>query len=200
MKNKKKIIGLVILVMAVGFAAISTTLIINGSAKIGENIDDFDVYFSEAILDGKNISTEAIGENGKAITYTTSELKTVGQTSVLDFEVTNASKNYDANVSIECDAVNSDYISVSLEPTNFIIDATTTKNGKVNVKLNKNAVEEQTITFKCRLTINASERTSLGNGTLSAYKARNIAYDDTNTKMGCSNVQDCLDKLAQVIG
>ena len=50
MKNKKKIIGLVILVMAVGFAAISTTLIINGSTKIGENIDDFDVYFSEAIL------------------------------------------------------------------------------------------------------------------------------------------------------
>ncbi len=200
MKNKKKIIGLVILVMAIGFAAISTTLIINGSTKIGENIDDFDVYFSEATLDGKNISNEAIGENGKVITYTTTDLKTVGQTSVLDFEVTNASKNYDANVSVTCDTVDSDYISVSLEPTNFIIDATTTENGKVNVKLNKNSVEEQTITFKCKLTINASERTSLGNGSLSTYKARNIAYDDTNTKMGCSNIQDCLDKLAEVIG
>lgn len=200
MKNKKKIIGLVILVMAIGFAAISTTLIINGSTKIGENIDDFDVYFSEATLDGKNISNEAIGENGKVITYTTTNLKTVGQTSVLDFEVTNASKNYDANVSVTCDTVDSDYISVSLEPTNFIIDATTTENGKVNVKLNKNSVEEQTITFKCKLTINASERTSLGNGSLSTYKARNIAYDDTNTKMGCSNIQDCLDKLAEVIG
>ena len=200
MKNKKKIIGLVILVMAIGFAAISTTLIINGSAKIGENIDDFDVYFSEATLDGKNISNEAIGENGKVITYTTTDLKTVGQTSVLDFVVTNASKNYDANVSVECDTVDSDYISVSLEPTNFIVDATTTENGKVNVKLNKNSVEEQTITFKCKLTINASERTSLGNGSLSTYKARNIAFDDTNAKMGCSNIQDCLDKLAEVIG
>ena len=199
MKNKKKLIGIAILIMAVGFAAISATLIINGSTKIGENIDDFDIYFSEAIVDGKDKTSEVIGENGKVITYTTTDLKTIGQTSVLDFEVTNASKNYDANVSVECDAVDSDYVTVSLEPTNFVIEATSTQNGKVNVKLNKNSVEEQTITFKCKLTINASERVSLGNGSLSAYKARNIAYDDSNTKIGCSNVQDCLDKLAEVI-
>ena len=199
MKNKKKLIGIAILIMAIGFAAISTTLIINGSAKIGENIDDFDIYFSEAIVDGTDKSSEVIGENGKVITYTTTDLKTIGQTSVLDFEVTNASKNYDANVSVECDAVESDYITVSLEPTNFVIEATSTQNGKVNVKLNKNSVEEQTITFKCKLTINASERVSLGNGSLSAYKARNIAYDDSNTNIGCSNVQECLDKLAEVM-
>ena len=199
MENKKKLIGIAILIMAVGFAAISATLIINGSTKIGENIDDFDIYFSEAIVDGKDKTSEVIGENGKVITYTTTDLKTIGQTSVLDFEVTNASKNYDANVSVECDAVDSDYVTVSLEPTNFVIEATSTQNGKVNVKLNKNSVEERTITFKCKLTINASERVSLGNGSLSAYKARNIAYDDSNTKIGCSNVQDCLDKLAEVI-
>lgn len=199
MKNKKKLIGIIILVMAIGFAAISTTLIINGSTKIGENIDDFDVYFSEAIVDGTDKTSSVISEDRKTITYTTSDLKTEGQTSVLEFEVTNESKNYDAEVSVKCDDINNDYISVDVEPANFTIEATSQQIGKVNVKLKKNSVEEQNIAFKCKLTINASERVSLGNGTLSAYKARNIAFDDSNTNMGCSNVQDCIDKLAGVI-
>lgn len=47
MKKKASLI-VAILLLAVGFAAISTTLIINGSAKIGENADDFLVTFTKA--------------------------------------------------------------------------------------------------------------------------------------------------------
>ncbi len=38
----------------------------------------------------------------KTITFTTSELKTLNQTSVLTYEVTNNSSNYDANVTVTC--------------------------------------------------------------------------------------------------
>ena len=49
--KRRNALILVILLMSIGFATVSTTLIIKGSAKISENIDDFDVYFSKAILD-----------------------------------------------------------------------------------------------------------------------------------------------------
>ena len=54
MKRKSAII-VAILIMCVGFAAISTTLIINGNTKLSENTDDFDVYFSKARLDAIDV-------------------------------------------------------------------------------------------------------------------------------------------------
>ena len=42
MKKKSLLIATIIL-MSIGFAAISTALIINGSTTISENNDDFDV-------------------------------------------------------------------------------------------------------------------------------------------------------------
>ncbi len=49
---KKRIsIVVAILLLAVGFAALSTTLIINGSTKVGENTYDFNVIFITASLD-----------------------------------------------------------------------------------------------------------------------------------------------------
>ena len=43
--KKRKSLWLIILVMCIGFAGISTVLYINGNTKISENIDDFDLYF-----------------------------------------------------------------------------------------------------------------------------------------------------------
>ncbi len=50
---KKSILILSIILMSIGFAAVSTTLIINGSAKVSENQDDFSVIFTAASIDGK---------------------------------------------------------------------------------------------------------------------------------------------------
>ena len=101
MKKKSAIIVAIIL-MSIGFASVSTTLIINGSAKISEEIDDFDIYFSKALIDNKDVYKSVVSQDKKSITFTTSELKTLGQTSMLTYEVTNNSSNYDANVSVTC--------------------------------------------------------------------------------------------------
>ena len=64
MKRRSALI-IAILVMTIGFAAISTTLIINGSAKVSENTDDFSVIFTSASLDGTDVYGNVI--SGKII-------------------------------------------------------------------------------------------------------------------------------------
>ena len=196
--KRRNALILVILLMSIGFAAVSTTLIIKGSAKISENIDDFDVYFSKAILDNVDKSGEFIDDTNKTITFTTSDLSAVGDTSTLTYEVTNASKNYDAIVQVNCEGANN-YLQVSMVPDNLTIEATTTKTGTVKVELKKTSITNQDIT--CKLNIVASERTSLGANEVVKYnyKAKNITYDDTVTQMGCTDVQTCIQKIDKIL-
>ena len=199
MKRRNALI-LVILLMSIGFAAVSTTLIIKGSAKISENIDDFDVYFSKAILDNVDKSGEFIDDTNKTITFTTSDLSAVGDTSTLTYEVTNASKNYDAIVQVNCEGANN-YLQVSMVPDNLTIEATTTKTGTVKVELKKTSITNQDIPITCKLNIVASERTRLGANEVVKYnyKAKNITYDDTFTQMGCTDVQTCIQKIDKIL-
>lgn len=198
--KRRNALILVILLMSIGFAAVSTTLIIKGSAKISENIDDFDVYFSKAILDNVDKSGEFIDDTNKTITFTTSDLSAVGDTSTLTYEVTNASKNYDAIVQVNCEGANN-YLQVSMVPDNLTIEATTTKTGTVKVELKKTSITNQDIPITCKLNIVASERISLGANEVVNYnyKAKNITYDDTVTQMGCTDVQTCIQKIDKIL-
>ncbi len=198
--KRRNALILVILLMSIGFAAVSTTLIIKGSAKISENIDDFDVYFSKAILDNVDKSGEFIDDTNKTITFTTSDLSAVGDTSTLTYEVTNASKNYDAIVQVNCEGANN-YLQVSMVPDNLTIEATTTKTGTVKVELKKTSITNQDIPITCKLNIVASERTNLGANEVVKYnyKAKNITYDDTVTQMGCTDVQTCIQKIDKIL-
>ena len=198
--KRRNTLIIVILLMSIGFAAVSTTLIIKGSAKISENIDDFDVYFSKAILDNVDKSGEFIDDTNKTITFTTSDLSAVGDTSTLTYEVTNASKNYDAIVQVNCEGANN-YLQVSMVPDNLTIEATTTKTGTVKVELKKTSITNQDIPITCKLNIVASERTNLGANEVVKYnyKAKNITYDDTSTQMGCTDVQTCIQKIDKIL-
>lgn len=198
--KRRNALILVILLMSIGFAAVSTTLIIKGSAKISENIDDFDVYFSKAILDNVDKSGEFIDDTNKTITFTTSDLSAVGDTSTLTYEVTNASKNYDAIVQVNCEGANN-YLQVSMVPDNLTIEATTTKTGTIKVELKKTSITNQDIPITCKLNIVASERTNLGANEVVKYnyKAKNITYDDTVTQMGCTDVQTCIQKIDKIL-
>lgn len=56
--NKMKIgIAMLILCLSVGFAALNTSLFIDGSAQIAKNVEDFRVYFSSVYIDGVANST-----------------------------------------------------------------------------------------------------------------------------------------------
>ena len=166
MKRKSAII-VAILIMCIGFAAISTTLIINGSAKVGENTNDFSVMFTSASLDGQDVYANVISEDKKKITFETNDLKTLNQTSVLNYEVTNNSANYDAEVQVNCKTKENTiakYTSIKneLEGNATVIKAKTSLNGTLTVTLNKTATEEVREEYVCELTFNAVERDELG--------------------------------------
>ena len=174
--KKKASIVVAILLLAVGFAAISTTLIINGTAKVSENADDFSVIFTKASLDGTDVYTQVIDNTKKVITFTTSELKTLNQTSILTYEVTNNSANYDAEVTVNCkvkENTTAKYTSIKneLEGNATVIKAKETLNGTLTVTLNKTATEEVREEYVCELTFNAVERDTLGNSKPTYYYA-----------------------------
>ena len=100
--KKKSAIIIAIILMSIGFASISTTLIINGNANVSENNEDFSVIFTAASIEGQDVYTTAVDDTKKIITFETSELKTLNQTSILTYEVTNNSSNYDANATVTC--------------------------------------------------------------------------------------------------
>ena len=165
--KKKSMLIVAIILMSIGFAAISTTLIINGNAKVNENQDDFSVIFTAASLDGKDVYSSVVDDTKKIITFETSELKTLNQTSILTYEVTNNSSNYDADVKVTCvpkDGTTAKYTSIKneLEGNATVVKAKETLNGTLIVTLDKTSTEEVKEQYVCELTFNAVERDTLG--------------------------------------
>ena len=165
--KKKASIVIAILLLAIGFAAVSTTLIINGTTTVSENADDFSVIFTKATLDGQDVYANVIDDTKKVITFQTNDLKTLNQTSVLNYEVTNNSANYDAEVQVNCktkENTTAKYTSIKneLDGNATVIKAKETLNGTLTVTLDKVATEAVTEEYTCKLEFNAVERDTLG--------------------------------------
>ena len=186
--KKKSMLIIAILLMSIGFAAISTTLIINGNAKVSENNEDFSVIFTAASIDGNDVYSTAVDETKKTITFTTSELKTLNQTSILTYEVTNNSSNYDANVSVTCvpkTGTTAKYTSIKNKLDNDAtkVSAKSSVNGTLTVTLDKVATEEVTEEYTCKLEFNAVERDTIG-VELTQFQKDSWSTIATNVKSG----------------
>ena len=165
--RKRSAIIIALILMSIGFAAVSTTLVINGNAKVSENNEDFSVIFTAASLDGKDVYSSVVDETKKIITFETSELKTLNQTSILTYEVTNNSNNYDAEVKVTCvpkEGTTAKYTSIKnkLENDVTIVKAKNSVNGTLTVTLDKTPTEEVSEEYTCKLEFNAVERESIG--------------------------------------
>ena len=189
--KKKSMLIIAVILMSIGFAAIPTTLIINGNANVSENNEDFSVIFTAASIDGKDVYTTAVDETKKTITFETSELKTLNQTSILTYEVTNNSSNYDANVSVTCvpkTGTTAKYTSIKnrLENDATVVKAKETLNGTLTVTLDKVATESVTEEYTCKLEFNAVERDTLGENipTPVSFESDSWATIAANVKSG----------------
>ena len=187
MKRKSAII-IAILIMSIGFAAISTTLIINGNAHISENADDFSVMFTSASLDGQDVYANVISQDKKTITFETKELKSVNDSSVLTYEITNNSSNYDAEVSVNCkvkENTTAKYTSIKneLERNATIVKAQKSINGTLTITLERVATEEVREEYTCEVTANAVERDTLGQE-IPAFEKDDWSTISANVKAG----------------
>ncbi len=153
---KKRWILVTILFLSIGFASVTAVLTITGKVNINFDDEDYQVYFSDAYLD--NIRhMEFIDNTRKEITFTTNDLTSVGDKSVLKYEVTNNSKQYDAEVSVKCTPSETEYYQVTND-LKEIINAQSRETGTITIELKKVVLEEKEETFKCDLTINATSR------------------------------------------
>ena len=182
--KKKSMLIIAILLMSIGFAAVSTTLIINGNVKVSENNEDFSVIFTAASIDGNDVYSTAVDETKKTITFTTSELKTLNQTSILTYEVTNNSSQYDAEISVTCvpkEGTTAKYTSIKNKLDNDAtkVLAKSSLNGTLTITLNKTATEEVSEEYTCKLEFNAVERTEIAIGTTNLY---NLIKNNADTK------------------
>ena len=160
---KKKGILLVVLLLAVGFAAVTTTLFINGTTNIGTNKSDFEVYYSKAKVNGVEDNTVITDDTHIVFTQ---EMKSVGETYILDYDVTNGSRNYDAALTMTCTESN-EYLTVTNAfDTDTNLPATETRTGKLKIELIKGYVGENTkeVTIECTISANAVERNTLSEG------------------------------------
>ena len=106
----KTAIVVLVLLLAIGFAAVSTTLVINGTIRIGANATDFEtnVIFKSANHTGATqVSGEAAGiatisADGKSITWTTQLLDNINETATLTYTIQNNSQ-YNATLGeVQC--------------------------------------------------------------------------------------------------
>ena len=165
---KKRNIMILVFMLVIGFAAVSTTLVINGNLNIGYN-EDFSssvVYTRAETEDG----TAEINQNEKNITFETKKLENVSETATLEFDVTNKSRNYNASVTINCGLKEnfesfSEYLNVETDIVSpFKLESSETKTGRLVVTLKKayDKALETTAEIECELVATPEERETLG--------------------------------------
>lgn len=133
-KTKKSIVVLIVL-LAIGFAAVTTTLTINGTIKLGANQKNFEdnLVFTRASLDYSDATKTDIADvtgegaegdklrildRGKSISFTTETLKSIGETVTLSYDITNNSQYGAEFTGITCDVYDGAVVDESKKTDN----------------------------------------------------------------------------------
>jgi len=161
MKRRKFLVYVAIVLMTVGFAAVSTTLYLNGQISVVANVRDYDVYFSKTLENGHENNTLI---KDKTHIEFNGELANIDETYELKYTVTNGSKNYDASVAMSCTGGN-EYLRVenAFDITKEL-KAQESREGTLTIKVIKSTTETVTANIACEIKAGAVERTSLGGG------------------------------------
>lgn len=160
MLSQKKYVLILILLLVVGFASITTSLFIKGNLGIGLKEKDFDVYFSNVYLNDIK-HNEFISSDGKNITFQTNKLTLVGEQVILEYEIMNSSTQYDATIALDYneESIENEYISVEIENEyeNDIIKASDKGKGRLIITLKNPVTEDDTLDFSIDMDANATE-------------------------------------------
>ncbi len=176
---KKRNLMIIVFILIIGFAAVSTTLVINGNLNIGYNEENFSssIVYTRAELPNGEVE---INQNDKNIDFITEKLENVNQTTILEFDVTNKSRNYNASVTINCGLKEnfesfSEYLDITMSlESPFELVSSETKTGYLTIKLKKayNEEMETRIEMSCKLVAEPLERETLGEEYKPIYKEK----------------------------
>ena len=93
--KKHFVIFVIIFLVTIGYATLTTTLDINGNITMSENIDDFKIEITNLVINNENKKI-LIDNNKKSFTF-------IGTgADVINYTVTNYSYQYDADIVLSC--------------------------------------------------------------------------------------------------
>ncbi|MDE5630024.1 MAG: hypothetical protein K2G03_03080 [Bacilli bacterium] len=161
MKKKKSVktgIIVAILLLAVGFAAVTTQLIINGIATIRPDNANFRKYVvfsnddehkpfltttgqSDTTLEGDDIGAVEVIDDGKTISFTTPIFNQIGEEVTLHYHITNRSQYNARLATVACVILNEDGTELSDSENKYLeVIADNKLNGSV---LRNNAITDE---------------------------------------------------------
>lgn len=165
MNKIKYMIGFVLCLMVIGIAAVTTNVIVNMSTPITSNSDDFLVYFSDVKVNG--VKELNLVKNETTLMFD-GEFSAIGDKKVISYDITNASKDYDAMITLNCtDSTNYLTITNSFD-TNTVLSATNSRTGILTVELTTAVSEEVSQGVTCTINAKAVERTTKGNDSVAS--------------------------------
>jgi len=183
MKKIKLIIPLIILFIAIGFAAISYTLNLEGNAGLAGDLDKFNVYYSNTYVNG--VEDYSVITSPTELDFTTT-LKEPGTTYSITYDVTNGSKHFDAQLTMTCTSGDTYMSVVNSFDTSTNLEALGTRSGTITIKKLHSIASNSNFkrTISCTITATPVERTTLGEGTaIDKQYAVLKATSETDTTM-----------------
>ncbi len=201
MRNMKYVIGLLLLFMFIGFATVSISLSINGNVNVLSDLDDFKVYFSNIKVNGTQ--DLKLVKSDKELMFDV-ELSGLGTTYVLEYEVTNASSVFDAQIDIDC-IQGDELLSItnSFDDSNLL--AKSSRVGTLTLKKMKANVNESDVKYSivCSISAIAVGRDAEASGVVSEplppykYLVGNEVTIGSETFNVISSTDDTVTMLAQ---
>lgn len=166
MRKMKYAIILLLFFVMIGYAAVSVSLSIKGGATVLSDLDDFKVYFSDVLVNGKQNLKLVNNENELTFRFTLYE---IDETYEIEYDVTNGSKLFDASLSMNCTG-GSSYLAVVNDFDTSDLEALGTRRGTLTLKKTKtNALEDDRhYSVTCTITASPIARDSVGEGTIIA--------------------------------
>lgn len=167
--RKRFIIIYFVVFLIVGYATVSSTLYSFGNLLFGYDNEDFDVYFSFAsFLESTESKVEILDKNHFIFKPLISEDDKV---LTVNYEIVNASHEYDAEVEVLCVPENHTFTTFSNELVNSFILARDITEGSVTISLNPEYTGNEDIDeeYLCTLSSKAMSRTSIDNSSIDRF-------------------------------
>ena len=199
MRKIKFIIPLLILFLTIGFAAVNFSLSINGDTEITGNLDNFNVYFSRALVNGED--NNSIVSSKTQLDFS-GIIDKVGNTYTIEYDVTNASTLFDAEVIVKC-SPSSEYLLVQNTFDTSNLSALETRTGTLLLKKLKTISSDSSLykTITCEIVATPIERESEVTGSVSdplnpSFIGREVSIGEEKFNV-ISSTEDTVTMLAK---
>ncbi len=182
LENKLKIsLFGTLLLMTVGYATINTTLGVDGLISLVKN-DNFKVYFSNLKIDGIDLNS-LISADKESFTFNTTHIKENGD-SLISYEITNSSDQYDAEVNITCTPTSAENTSLYYDKSKKKIETQNKVEDEINVTTNNSSKNQPIFNYIKNQSKGKDTDQGINYDEISSSTNGEGVYETTNTDSG----------------